>query len=92
MALHEWKWGLVCEKRAMPHHSCSGVILEDFWEVVWFVLQVLGRVEARETYAQWEEDDEEKKKKDTSNACGAKMNHSQGIKIKMNLKLNTSDK
>lgn len=29
IALHEWKWGLVCEKRAMPHHTCSKVILED---------------------------------------------------------------
>lgn len=28
IALHEWKWGIVCEKCSMPHHSCSKVILE----------------------------------------------------------------
>lgn len=49
IALHEWERGLVCEKRAMPHHSRSEVILEDSGRWSGFVLR--RGEEARETHA-----------------------------------------
>lgn len=67
IALHEWKCALVCEKSTAPHRTCSGVIFEGFWEVVWFVQQLFwGTLKPRRPM--------HSVRKDT-------WNHSQGIKL-----------
>lgn len=80
IALHEWKWGPVCEKRAMPHHSRREVILECSGRRSGLLYKVRRVRGLRDTCTVW--------------GCFKciEMSHSRLINVRTNFKLGTTDK